>query len=240
MSTLIDMHSHILPAVDDGSDRWETTGQMLRSAYEDGIDEIILTPHYKRQYSGGIGHVREQFQQLQAICEKQYPELRLHLGTEAMYEAELADKLARGDVLTMAGSQYILLEYPPAIEYSLIRRSIKELMYMGRIPILAHVERYTCIRKNTEHIYELDDMGALLQINADSVLGKHGFGVKQFCKKLLSRQMISFVASDAHDACVRKPMLSAAAHKVAKKYGQDYADELFVINASRLLHGEKI
>ncbi|MGM9616111.1 CpsB/CapC family capsule biosynthesis tyrosine phosphatase [Butyricicoccus sp.] len=239
MKQRIDLHTHILPAVDDGSPDWETTAKMLRLAYADGTGALVLTPHFRHGYAGGIEQIRAVFAQVQALAAKKVPGLELFLGTEILCEVDLVERLAAGEVLTLAGTQYVLLEYRPSVDYSMIQHSIRDVMNYGYIPIMAHAERYDCLRRRKERSGELVDMGALLQVNADSILGRHGFGIRHFCAGLLRQELVSFVASDAHNASDRSPVLSGAERYVARKYGMDYARELFYENVFQLLYHQQ-
>lgn len=229
----VDIHTHILPGVDDGSPDYETSVQMLREAYDDGTDAIVLTPHYKRGYTcGSADAVRARFAEFQAYAAERIP-IALYLGTEAMYEMDLPQKLLDGKVLTMADSQYVLVEFRPSVSGDYLLNGIFSLTQCGYIPILAHAERYACLKK--EQIPELAEMGARIQINAGSVMGAFGFQAKRFCRGILKSGYVDYVASDAHDTVRRTVRLSRCAQYLEKRFGEDYADYILRSGASEFL-----
>ncbi|MCD8356307.1 MAG: capsular biosynthesis protein [Clostridia bacterium] len=228
---MFDMHTHILPGIDDGSSDWATTDKMVAMAYQSGTRSIILTPHHRNGYTCSLQTIQRLFEQIKHTYADRYPDLKIYLGTEIYYQSDMMQKLLGGKILTMSGSRYILLEFGTTVSFSVILRAVNEAANSGFRTILAHIERYECLRRDWKYLDELVDFGALLQINADSVMGRHGFGTKMFCRKLLKQNMVSFVASDAHDAEHRTPVLQEAEKFIRKKYGTEYAEELFYSNS---------
>lgn len=231
MKNLIDMHSHILPGVDDGADSFEMSMRMLRCAADDGINGMILTPHNKP------GHRLVPFskmtcraEKLREIVEKENIKIELYLGSELYYRSGLLEEMEDGLAGTMADSRYVLVEFNPLAEYDYIRNGIYSLMTGGYYPILAHVERYqnVCITKGGTD--DLIEMGCYIQVNADSVMGKSGSKAKRFVKNLLKQRQVHFIATDAHDLGKRAPHLSDCADYIRKKYGEDYCRKLFCEN----------
>lgn len=232
----VDLHTHILPGVDDGAENLETALEMLQRAWENGTGTLFLTPHYRGRYKKNTPqHLREIFDELSRKASERFPELRLYLGHEAGNEHELADKLLSGRVMTLGGTCYVLLEFDEHCYRSGVLSSILNLINSGYIPVIAHVERYEIFRKNHSLAGEVINMGAMLQVNAGSVMGRHGLGVKLYCQKLLRRGQIHFVASDAHDLKDRPPVLNACFARISKRYGRDYAQAVFAGNAERIL-----
>lgn len=241
MIELFDIHTHILPGVDDGAENMEQALRMLDAAYKDGTRGIIFTPHYKfddNKY--GIDKIRAAFDEFYDKCCDRYPDLTLLLGCEAYGEIELPQKLDDGKVLTMADTRYVLVEYHPSIEYSHVSRNLNDLIRYGYRPIIAHAERYQCFRKSLDRLRELIYMGALVQVNANGVIGKRGLSTKWFLSKLLKQRLVHFIASDSHDEAHRPVLLASCAKYVENKFGFDYMSELFVENAMRLINNEPI
>jgi protein-tyrosine phosphatase len=110
----------------------------------------------------------------------------------------------------------------------------------GYIPIVAHVERYADIVEHPGRVSDLIEMGCYIQVNASSIMGKYGFGIAHFTKKLLKQQQVHFVASDAHDAAGRAPKLLECRKFVEKKFGEDYANHLFCINPANVIRNDQI
>lgn len=236
---LADIHIHMLPGLDDGADSWKTTARMLRMAYDDGTRDILFTPHHRRrQFREPVERLFDVFGEFMDRFADRYYDVGFSLGTEAYYENDLPEELYGGTVLTLAESRYVLSEYSTHTEYSYIRNSVNALSQYNYIPILAHIERYECLRGSWERLEELKDLGALFQINADSVLGNNGHGTKRFCKQILKEGMVSFIASDAHNTEHRAPLLRECSDYVLKKYGKDYERKLFWENAQAVIENE--
>lgn len=236
MVSFIDIHCHLLPGVDDGAPDTETACQLLRMAQEDGTGALVLTPHYRGRYRQNSPQLlRQVFDQLTQSA----PEgLELYLGSEVAFEKDIGEKLSEGRILTLNDSRYVLLEFDYSATCRQAADAVMELVGAGKVPIIAHLERYGAISKDRHCVDMLLGMGALIQINADSILGRWGFSVKRFCHWLLRTRRAHFVASDAHDAADRPPKLKACFDLVQKKYGPDYAAALFRDNARVVLTGE--
>lgn len=228
----IDIHSHILPGVDDGAKNRNETLEMLRIAYEEGITDMVVTPHYQSgRFFTPAEAIRTKVQQLTNLAQHNGIPIRFYPGTEVYYRSDLEDKLDSGELATMNGSLYLLTEFSPMEDYSYIRNAFNELRGMGYIPILAHVERYQCMLKDIERVRELRKMGCEIQANAGSITGKFGFQTKRYCKKLLSEQLIDYVGTDAHNAERRAPQMKQCAELLYKKCDEEYAARILYRNA---------
>lgn len=241
MKNFIDIHSHILPGVDDGSDSFETSMRMLRCAVDDGISGIILTPHNKP------GHRQRHFSEMMSRVEglrKMMSEgsinIDLYMGSELYYRNGLLEELENDMAGTMAGSRYVLVEFNPLEDYDYIRNGIYALLTGGYYPILAHAERYRNVCAGKSGIDDLIEMGCYIQVNAGSVMGKAGQKTKRFVRTMLKRRQVHFVATDAHDMEKRAPRLSDCAYFIQKKYGGNYSQQLFNENPLHVIRDEEI
>lgn len=238
---IIDMHSHILPYVDDGAKSLEQAINMLKIAHLDGIRKIIATPHYhigrmmadKVKCEDNIALLRKKIKELGL-------ELELYLGNEIYYHAEAMEKVNTKRVMSMADSSYVLFEFSPSVDISTIYKGINDAVMEGYTPIIAHCERYNCLVDKAKKCEELVGRGALLQVNANSVLGEHGVKIKKYIKKLMKKNLISFVASDAHEDVYRVPKLKECYLYVQKKNGEDYARKIFYDNQNQLINDGRI
>ena len=241
MRGFADIHTHLLPGVDDGAQELSQTIQLLRMAWKDGIRTVVLTPHYRGRYKQSSPKVlKEKFAWLREVVAAELPDLQLYLGQEIAFESDAPEAMYQRKVLSINDSQYVLLEFSANSLRSQIITGVNETIRYGFVPIVAHVERYDIVRKQSDLVDELLDMGALLQLNADSILGSNGFGIKRYCHKLLKAKKVHFVASDAHDAIYRPPLLRKCFLHVHKKYGQDYAIGLFSENAQMIVENRMI
>lgn len=239
MEGFVDIHTHILPGVDDGARDLSQSLELLKAASGQGIGAVLLTPHYRGRYQGNVrGKLTAVFEELCKAAKSVCPDLELYLGCEVGYELDVSEKITEGSVLTLNNTHYVLLEFQEKSFRSRIMDGVLEVLNFGYIPIIAHAERYEAFRNRPQLVEEVAELGALVQINAQSVMGKGGFGVKRFCHKLLKAHLVHFVATDSHDMKERRPELKLCYQFIRKKYGQAYADALFIHNGRAVLAGE--
>lgn len=238
MVLMIDIHTHLLFGVDDGPDTMEESIAMLKNAKAQGINAMILTPHYRHgMFSYPKEAIAENFSKLCTYGAD--IGVDLYLGTEHHVNSMMIEYIEKGRCRTMADTYYVLAEYKSDTEFHFIKNSVQDLLFHGYIPIIAHVERYMCMHKSLANIELLRELGAMIQINADAVLGLNGGRIKRFVKKLLKKQYVDFVASDSHGMQQRVNNMGKCAEYLYKKYDEDYVDEILEGNAEELLHSEK-
>lgn len=241
MNGFTDIHTHLLPGVDDGAQDISQSLRLIRMAWENGTRTILLTPHYRGKYKKNTpAMLKENYDWLCELIKTELPDMNLYLGNEISYETDAPEAMHTGRVLTLNGSQYVLLEFRTNSLRSQIINGVSETIRCGFVPIVAHVERYDISRTDKTLIGELLEMGALLQLNADSVMGTNGFGIKRFCHRLLKAGSVHFIASDAHDRKHRPPLLRECFLRVHKKYGREYAAALFYDNAQAVIENRII
>lgn len=234
----VDIHTHILPGVDDGALNMDEALELVRMARENGTTHLVLTPHYRGRWRSNTPQLlRRQFEQLEALVKDAAPDMTLYLGNEAAIEREVGDKVAEGRILPLHNSHYVLLEFEYGSSRIQMVDGVMGVIGCGYTPIIAHAERYRIIQKDKKLAGDLLEVGALIQLNADSVMGKCGLGIKWTCGRLLRKGLVQFIASDAHDPKERPPLLKECYEYVCKRYDRDYADALFRENALALLSG---
>ena len=232
----VDIHSHILPHMDDGAKDMDDTVEMLRIAYHEGITHIIVTPHYKSgRFPADSERLHQKLQKVQQVAEEQNIPITLYAGNEIFYHSELEEKFQTGELCTLNNSSYVLIEFSPFDNYRYIRNAMEDVMGMGYIPILAHVERYQCMCKDSNSVVELKAMGCEIQVNAGSIVGDNGWRVRHFVHKLLKTGLVDFIGTDAHNTTGRKPAMQKCAACLYKKYDKAYADALLFENAMQRL-----
>lgn len=239
MEKYIDIHAHILSGIDDGAEDILTSIQMLRIAAENHISQIILTSHNKpMHHNANPEKIRLMTESLMKKAKLEGLDIQLYTGNELYYRSGLTQELLEGKVLTLAGSDYVLVEFNPMDDYDYIRNGIYSLIAGGYHPILAHVERYSRLNGRTERVEDLYEMGCYMQVNAGSVMGEYGFGTRLFVRSLLKEQMVHFVATDAHDTGKRAPRLKECADFIERKYGEEYRRRLLYINPMHVIRNE--
>ncbi len=239
---IVDIHAHVLPGVDDGAKSLEESLQMLKTAWSEGITDMILTPHYQ---SGRYFTPKDKILKLTAKMQKEALSrgipIRLYAGTEIYYRSGMEEKLDAGQLATLNGSNYILTEFSPVEEFSYIRNAMEELRGIGYIPILAHVERFKCLLEDPGRVLELRRMGCGIQANAGSISGKYGLGVKRYLHRLLKEKMVDYIGTDAHNDGGRAPQVKGCAKLLYRKYDADYVEAVLYGNAEKnLLEKEEL
>lgn len=212
---MTDIHTHILPFVDDGSISIETSVEMLKRQQKNGIDTVVLTPHYcvERKYMKTAEEIRSVFNNFKEEAQKAGVSVRLLLGQEICYTqiVDVLDLLRKGELLTINGSNYVLLEF----SFTERPESVSDVIYSFRISgynvIVAHVERYKWI--NLKTVESMREQGALIQVNSNSIVGRSGLKIKFFAKNLIKRGLVDFVASDVHSF---RPSTLARAREILK------------------------
>lgn len=241
MKNIVDVHCHILPEIDDGAKNWAETYQMLRMAYDEGVRVIVATPHH-HQHRGMCTAIqyKKRLVSIQKLAQKIDEKFYVVPGMEIYFSQDVLEKLERKKVHTMGKSSYVLVEFSPNDEFRYIQQGLQQITMKGYSPILAHAERYHCLVENKEYVEYLIEMGIYIQVNAGSIMGNSGRTVKRFVKELLEEQYVHFVGTDAHSSGSRSPMIKKCADYVEKKYGEEYAKEIFRRNALKVLKNKII
>lgn len=223
----IDVHSHLLPGIDDGAPDWETSLKMARVAVADGIGTIVATPHWPLDRNPTAGpRVRALVVEAQERLTAAELPLRVLPGHELAVSWEMEASLATGDALPLGDSHFLLLETPYLGIPPYLRDLLFRLQSCGYRPILAHPERNADVQDDPRCLEELVDAGCLLQVNAGSVLGQFGSRPQRTAMKLMTRGWVQLLASDAHSPKGRPPRLEAAAQMAAKWIGSEAAQSL--------------
>lgn len=240
MQGLIDMHCHIVPGVDDGARDLYDAAKILQLEYRNQVQSVIVTPHYRAgMFETPQKEVERQFQRIDEMTRRSRSGMRVYLGCEYHTNAHMVEDLKKGLRPTMAGTEYVLVEFSGRHNYQIIRNQVYALLAAGYRPIIAHAERYPCLTKTPALVQELVHMGAQIQLTSANVLGKNGWRQKQFCHKMIQKKQVHYIASDAHDQVHRKPDLLPCAEYVSKKYGQKMAEQIFIKNPAKIIKKSK-
>lgn len=230
----IDIHSHILPAIDDGSQSLEQTIAMLNIACNQGISSMIATPH--NMPGKGCPSTALVLAKVKALnrvaCDEKIP-ITIYPGTEYYFREEVLELFHNEEAITLGNSECVLVEFEPMVERTYFRNSLREILGTAYIPVIAHVERYVKVMEDISVLKELRKMGALVQVNSASVTGDNGFRTKSCVKRLLKEHLVDFIGTDAHSDRHRAPFMEKCADILYKKYGAGYADALLGDNAEK-------
>ncbi len=231
---MIDIHSHILPLIDDGSETMENSIAMLNEAKNIGVTDIILTPHYRAPYLLTKEEIKQSFKSFLDRVKAEGIDINLYLGQEIFVRPDTIQKLNEGKLLTLNDSRFVLIEFDFSV-YSSIVDVVRKFVKEGFVPIVAHPERYPYVDKNT--LLEIKRQGGLNQINANFLSGRAKKFYYKKVKSYLKDNLVDFIASDIHSE--RLNALLDARKFVEKKFGLSVANKLFIDNAKNILEADK-
>lgn len=236
---MIDLHSHILNGIDDGSKTLEESIKILKEEAEFGITDVVLTPHYIRdsKYNANNKTKDSLFKTLKKEVEKEKIKINLYLGNE-IYIDEGIPKLLSSEIKTINNTNYVLVELPLNHEYLMLDEVLNELACNNLKPIIAHPERYSCYQGNYAFFANLIENGCILQGNIGSLDGKYGKNAKKMLKNLLKRDMITVIGTDVHHSgsSILKVNVEKCLNKIIKD--KKKVADLLYNNAEKILNSE--
>lgn len=196
---MIDIHSHIIPLIDDGAKSQEMALDMLSLAARTGTTKIILTPHYFRgKFMTPISEVKEKLIYMKKLINDNGINLELYAGQEIYFTPSLLEDLKNGQIGTLNDTRYMLIEFSMTEIAQEALDILYELKVKGIVPVIAHPERYIQLQKEPSKINEFIEEGYLFQLNAGSVGGLLGKEAKKTAEIFLENNIYSFIGSDAH------------------------------------------
>jgi protein-tyrosine phosphatase len=235
---VIDIHSHILPDIDDGPRSWEVAVEMCRMASADGITHMVATPHSNDRYHFDQPYLLECVQRLQELVGNS-PKLSLGCDFHLSYD-NLQSVLARPERYTVAGSRYLLVELSDFSIPAQIADCFFKLGDRGVTAVITHPERNAILRQSPQRVIEWIELGCAVQVTANALTGFWGHRVAKVATWLLEHEAVHVLASDAHDAKHRTPILSQAREAAAAICGRDIANALVEENPRAILTGQPL
>ena len=236
---MIDLHSHILPGIDDGARSDAESLEILKMAVDQGIDTVVVTPHYDHRYTNETSHILTQTERLQQLVLENGLKVQLLPGQEIRMYSELLVDYRLGKLLTLAHSRYLLIEFPANDIPSCTEPLFYELEMMGIKPVIAHPERNLEFLQTPEKLYRLVQRGALTQLTAGSVLGLFGKQVQKFSYQLIDADLVHVLASDVHNMEKRPFNLGEGYDLIFQKYGLEQLN-YFKDNARLMVEDQTI
>ena len=238
---MIDIHSHILPNIDDGSRSIEETFNLIKEAKNVGFDVIVSTSHYMEGYYETNVPEREVW--VNAIYENLQAkniDVNLYLGNEIYMSENIIKLLEERKASTINDTSYVLFELPLNIEPMNLYDVIYEMQQYKLVPILAHPERYTFVQKEPELVYDLVEKGLLMQANYGSIIGQYGKKAQMIVKKFFEGNLIHLLGSDVHRQNTIYPKIPQALSEINALVGEEKLEELTTINPGLVLQNKKI
>ena len=237
---MIDIHSHILPEVDDGARSLDEALEMARIAADDGIERMVCTPHMFNGLSRNAepSEVMDRVGALQQAIGTEG--LRVLPGNEVHYTHEIADKVRSNGITTLNRLNYMLVEFPALTVPAGARDLFEDLLKMGVRPILVHPERNAQIQTRRSIVADLVQVGVYIQITAMSVTGEFGSAARNCAESLLRHNCVHFLATDTHRAERRPPILSRGRDAAADIIGVEKARKLVFDNPLAVITGTDI
>ena len=231
---MIDIHSHLLPKVDDGVHSFEDSLAILQGLSEQGVTDVIITPHYVAETEWVSP--RAQNEKLLAELKSAAADIpvNLYLGNEIYIDPNVAEMLEAGTISSLAGSKYLLLELPMSGEFTGADDIFLSLIRAGYKVVLAHPERYQSSHKSLDHLMELHEMGVLFQCNLGSIIGQYGKHAQKTLKKLAKADLIFCFGTDIHHTR-NYAEIAQAQQKLRKYYSADQLQAVLETNAREIL-----
>jgi protein-tyrosine phosphatase len=232
---MIDLHCHILPGIDDGAENVKESISMARVAAKDGITHIVATPHI-RETLHPADFLKKCVRNLNQALKKHHVPVEILCGADVYAMLPIQQMMA----YSINNSRYILIEFP----YTHIPANALDILFNlkleGLIPIITHPERNPSVIHNPEKLFSLLTGDVYAQVTADSLTGNFGIQIQECAFFLLKKGAVHFIASDAHSALIRSPLLSEAARLAQKIVGKEKARMLVEDNPLAVISGKQI
>lgn len=240
---MIDLHCHILPGVDDGSEDLTTSLDMAAMAAGSGVHAIVATPHcnipgLRPNYADRA--LYDAVRALRGAVQDAGIALQIYAGAEIFFTPEVPLLLENRWLPTLNGSRYLLVEFPFDAPEEYMTRGLEEIKAAELTPIVAHPERYFAVQLEPGIFIDWFQRGFALQLNKDSILGRLGSRAERAAQWALRRGLAHVVASDAHGVRVRNPSMDTLREELAENYSEEYARLLLEENPRRILSGRSL
>jgi len=235
----IDTHSHVIAYWDDGAPNWEFSLEMLRDAENDGITEVICTPHILSKIDlNKENDLWSLYEELVEYAKKARISINIHMGSELYVTPDL--KIEKKITTLAQNGKYFLAEFPMTSIPEFVPKLFFDLLLDGKTPIIAHPERNGGFLEKPQKAYEFVERGSLLQVTAGSLLGIFGKLVQKIAVQFMDANLVHVIATDAHNLSSRPLRLREAYLFVQEKWGIEKAKALFYENPKKLIEGQDI
>ena len=240
---MIDIHTHILPGLDDGAQDIYDTISMAALAWENGTTAIVATPHCNIPgvYGNYFGEAYQRaFEAAQEAIAREKIPIKLYPGMEVFTTWDLPKMLEEGRIMTLNQTRYVLMEFDFGEDPEFADEILAEVKGTGGIPVIAHAERFEFVQEDPEMVGQWLEKGYAVQVNKGSFRGRFGSRARRTAYQLLNHNMISAIASDAHSPERRTTCMADVYRELLGEYPKEYLDVLFTENPRRVCRGEDI
>ncbi len=233
---MIDLHSHILPGIDDGARNFDESIEIIRELHSHGIRGVVATPHYIKEtkFIFPIVDNKAILEELKKGLKAKRIDMDLYLGNEIYIDKDIMKLIANGEISPLADSRFLLIELPLDEEFPNYDDYLSNLIANGYEVVLAHPERYLIAQENYSVLDDLHELGVLFQCNFGSIGGKYGKSAQKLVKKLAKDKKIFAFGSDSHRVGGGR-YIDYALKKLLKYYSEEELKELLVENPKRIV-----
>jgi protein-tyrosine phosphatase len=241
----VDLHSHILPGLDDGAASLRETLEILRYAYQRRTRGIVATPHLFQpmfdtpgpvELHGSFTRLTKELKELAKEPENEFlKELAIYLGSENLVSPEFLAALQNREVVALNGSRYLMVEFPPFLAYAFIESAVDQILAAELIPVLAHVERYEFFYRRPGRLGNLRQRGCVIQVNAESLEEGNLGEDSRLALALARRGHLDIIASDGHDVGARPPDMQGAFERLSGEFSEEILHTWMWENPVRIL-----
>lgn len=233
---IIDVHAHVLPGIDDGARSMKEAAAMLKLAASQGIIGVVATPHYP--VCAKLRDLQQLTDTLEQEIREYYPDFFVCLGQEICYHEEVLSWLEKKEAWTMVGSRYVLVEFSQQVSYSRLFQGIRRLLGVGYCPVLAHAERYECLRRTG--LDELISVGCYVQMNYGSLAGKWYQTDVRWCRRQVQEGKVHVLGTDMHRMGYRPPDIILAWRWLERHVSPKQVEQMTYRNPRRMIENQTI
>lgn len=240
---MIDIHTHILPGLDDGARDMEDSLHMAEIAVQSGVHTLVATSHantdgFFREYS--VNDYRKRLWEFRKALEEEEIPLRVLSGMEIFMNERAIDMIREERLLPLNKTDYYLMEFNFNMEQEEMDDLLDQAMDLSLTPVIAHPERYRCVQQSARGLFYWMERGCLTQVNRGSIFGRFGESAKMCVDHLLKKRMVTCIASDAHKPYERTTYMADIKEYMESQYSFEYSKKLLYDNPRRILEGKKL
>lgn len=243
MDEMIDIHTHILPGIDDGAQDIYDTLEMVQLAADSGVTAMVATPHCNipGYYANYLDReYKELFRNVQEAVQSEKIPVRILPGAEAFSTPELPKLIRDGRIMTLNQSRYLLMEFSFDEDPEFVTDIVEQVHETGVMPVIAHAERYEFVQNDPWIVYEWRKKGYPIQVNKGSFQGRFGRRAQGMAWLLMDYHLVSAIASDAHSPYQRTPYMAEVYEELLNEYPEGYLRMLFQENPRLICQNQPI